>query len=153
MGCVVAERNKSALICQGCKCATSIRKDRKKTAMEKLIFVYNKDNGFMNGIFDFFHKLIKPDTYNCSLCMVTYNYFGMRQAWKTYLNSLPFEQEFYHKNEFDSIFLMKEKSEYPAIFFQKDDLSLVPLVSREELNQSDLVELMKLINDGLKSLR
>lgn len=116
--------------------------------MEKIIFVYNKDAGFMNGVFDFFHKIVKPATYDCSLCSVTYSNFGMRQTWKDFIESLPLESAFYHKDEF--IAHLKSDSDFklPAIFILKEN-GLIPLVSREELNQSDLAELMKLIERGL----
>jgi len=39
------------------------------------IFVYNADSGPINGLKDYFHKIIKPETYECNLCAVTFGNF------------------------------------------------------------------------------
>lgn len=103
----------------------------------------------MNGIFDFFHKMMVPSTYNCSLCMITYNYTGMRKAWKTYLDSLPVPVDFLHKDEFRDVFPASTYSSFPIILAQSGD-EIRQLVSPEELNESDLPGLIGLINKQVK---
>lgn len=103
----------------------------------------------MNGIFDFFHKVMKPATYNCSLCQITYNYLGMRAAWKTFLSSLPVETKFYHKDEFNRFYSAAHPTSFPAIFLEKDK-EIIQIVTSDELNQTDLVELMKLIKNKME---
>ena len=39
----------------------------------KLIFVYNAKSGKLNALFDIAHKIVKPETYQCSLCAITHD--------------------------------------------------------------------------------
>lgn len=117
--------------------------------MQKIIFVYNADSGIMNGMFDFFHKLVKPATYDCSLCMITYNYKGMRNAWKQHIQSLPIESEFYHKNQFEAKFPNETAHNFPMVLFQENS-EFVSLISKEELESIDLPGLMSLLKEKLK---
>ena len=61
-------------------------KTREKT--QKLIFVYNADSGFLNTLGDFAHKIVRPSTYPCNLCAVTFGNLGMKMEWKKFVNSL-----------------------------------------------------------------
>ena len=54
----------------------------------KLIFIYNADSGIINSIKDFFHKTLRPETYECNLCAVSYGNLAMKSEWKNYINSL-----------------------------------------------------------------
>ena len=38
---------------------------------ERLILVYNADNGLFNAVTDWSHKFFSPQTYQCSLCRYT----------------------------------------------------------------------------------
>lgn len=120
--------------------------------MAKLIFVYNAESGFMNGMFDFFHKLIHPSTYACSLCMITYNYKGMRSAWKKQLESLPIEKEFLHTDAFAQANLSDISYSLPAVFIASDHSPLEEVVSSEELNTLDLPGLMLKIKEVVSQI-
>jgi hypothetical protein len=50
--------------------------------MTQLIFVYNADSGGLNTLFDIAHKVVSPETYSCSLCMLTHGVLSERTAWK-----------------------------------------------------------------------
>lgn len=115
----------------------------------KLIFVYNSDTGFMNGIFDFFHKIMSPTSYKCSLCMITYNYFGMRKAWKTYLSSLPSGCDFLHKDEFQTRFPGHRPMRFPVIYLENEGHRDI-IATAEQLDEIDLTQLMSLINKTIK---
>jgi len=119
--------------------------------MQRLIFVYNADSGFMNGMFDFFHKLMKPSTYNCDLCVITHNHTGMRKAWKEYLMSLNIEKEYLHKDEFKKLYPAFSTLEFPAVFLQND--SIEQIISAEELKDADLSELTNLLKKHVVSCR
>jgi hypothetical protein len=47
----------------------------------KLIFVYNAESGKLNTLFDIAHKIIKPETYQCSLCAITHDAIKEKKAW------------------------------------------------------------------------
>ncbi|MEO1237919.1 MAG: hypothetical protein AAFX76_14135 [Planctomycetota bacterium] len=65
----------------------------------KLIFVYNADAGRLHAAFDSLHKLVSPGTYACSLCAVTHHPLGMKQRWRDFVEALPAEVEFLHRDE------------------------------------------------------
>ncbi|MAT65509.1 MAG: hypothetical protein CMN57_07670 [Gammaproteobacteria bacterium] len=67
---------------------------------EKLIFVYNADSGLFNTATDIAHKILSPQTYSCDLCALTHGHFRIRKEWVAFLESLPLEQEFLHRDEY-----------------------------------------------------
>ena len=119
--------------------------------MTKLVFVYNADSGFMNGMFDFFHKMMKPSTYSCDLCTITHNHTGMRKAWRSYLKSLNIEKDYLHKDEFRKLYPEHSQTELPAIFLLKEDLKMI--ISSEELKDADLSQLTSMLKEKIVSCR
>lgn len=68
---------------------------------DKLIFVYNADGGIINMVKDLIHKNVSPETYQCSLCAVTYDNLGMKQEWKQFVSQLGRDVEFLHRDELE----------------------------------------------------
>lgn len=73
--------------------------ERSHVAKKRLLFVYNADSGIGNALIDYGKKYISPETYECRLCMVTYGAFGMKKDWKKFVESLPYEAVFLHRDE------------------------------------------------------
>ena len=122
--------------------------------MEKIIFVYQKNKDeFINGIFDFFHKLMMPDTYNCDPCEVTHNYSGMRSAWKSYLEWLPLPTDYYNKQQFLDSFPNENIVSFPCVFVLHIDGKMELVISSEKLKNVGLDELTTLINKQVVSCR
>jgi hypothetical protein len=111
---------------------------------KKLILVYNADSGIINSVTDYFHKIVKPSTYQCNLCALTYDNFGMISIWKDFANDLSVDVEFLHKDEFEKEYKF-EKVEFPSGFLKKGvDVDL--LISADEINRcKSLPELMELV--------
>lgn len=65
----------------------------------KLIFIYNADSGLFNTVTDIAHKIFSPQTYSCSLCALTHDYFTVRDEWKEFIAGLGVECEFLHRDE------------------------------------------------------
>ncbi len=63
----------------------------------KLFFCYNANSGLINGILDFLHKTLKPKTYQCNLCAITYT-FKMKKNWLKFIDNLAYEVNFVHLN-------------------------------------------------------
>ena len=82
---------------------------------EAILFVYNADSGVFNTLADTAHKLLSPKTYSCNLCAVTYATFGMRGAWKTYIEGLSMPVEFLYRDEFRRRYAEREDA-LPAVF-------------------------------------
>ena len=121
---------------------------------EKLIFIFNADSGAINSMKDFFHKMIKPSSYQCNLCAVTFGSFGMKKEWASYIKDLEEDigTEFLHKDEFEKYYGQVKDAKYPSAYYKKgDELNL--FVSQEEMNAVENIdELKKMVNDRLKNL-
>lgn len=117
----------------------------------KVVFVYNADSGKVNGIKDYFRKLVRPETYQCNLCAVTFGGFGMKKEWKDYTKSSTVPMEFLHKDEFFEQYPEMTNAEFPCAYLKHNgNLSL--LISQEEMNSvGDQDELMELTNKKLAS--
>lgn len=119
-----------------------------ENGMKRIIFVYNADSGLVSGIKDFFHKILKPSTYECHLCFVSYDNFGMRKSWKDYIESLPFPTEFLHRDEF-ALKHPEVKAVLPAAFWENNG-RISPLIDADEMNAvNNLKELIDLTNSKI----
>ena len=67
---------------------------------DRLLIVYNAEAGLLAGVKDSIHKLLRPDTYPCSLCALTHRSVRMDPAWKRFLGRLPLEVRVYHRPDF-----------------------------------------------------
>jgi hypothetical protein len=110
--------------------------------IKKLIFVYNADSGLFSTVTDFAHKIVSPETYNCNLCKITYGNMTMKSSWKDYLDSLNYEKEFLHRNEFQKQYPEFKEVALPAIFAWRQDQAKL-LMSAEEINSVSDVETLK----------
>jgi hypothetical protein len=105
---------------------------------EKLVFVYNADEGFFNVLTDWTHKLVSPSTYQCSLCLYTYGMTGMRAPWKQFLDSLGLPCEFYHRPDFREKF-PGQRIEFPAVLGLRGE-NLEVLLSANDLKEVGTLE-------------
>jgi hypothetical protein len=118
-------------------------------AKPKIIFVYNADSGVFNLLSDIAHKMFSPQTYACNLCAITHSNFGMKKAWKEYLDSLENPLEFLHADEFTGQYKSKKIS-LPAIFIEENGV-LKPIASADQINESKSIEDLKsIINNKLR---
>jgi len=89
-----------------------------ETKLEKptLVFVYNADSGLFNLLTDIAHKIFSPQTYDCNLCAVTHDKFGIKDEWRQYLKTLDAPVEFLHADEFKAKYQIENTDKLPAIF-------------------------------------
>jgi hypothetical protein len=104
----------------------------------KLLFIYNANSGKLNAFADAMHKLFSPDTYQCSLCSLTYDTFSENTIWKTFRKKHHVNMEFYHKDEFETTF-PNVRIIYPAIL-KLEDSQLTTVLNSEVLNEIVNVE-------------
>ncbi|MFS4494870.1 GTPase [Maribacter sp. 2308TA10-17] len=120
----------------------------KDTKLQKLIFIYNADSGIRNMIMDSAHKIFSPDTYECSLCDITYGAFTENSVWKKYRKETNLQMEFLHKDEFAKAYASKfgYKFTFPIVLAETND-GLEIFVKTEELdkakNAEELIGLIK----------
>ena len=103
--------------------------------MDGLIFVYNARSGVLNALIDYFHKVISPSTYECSLCSLTYNNYGQVKVWKQFTQSLNIPICFKYSDHLSEIGLDKE-TKLPIVV--NTDLKVV--ASAEEINQCQTID-------------
>lgn len=116
--------------------------------MKKIIFVYNANSGYMSAVVDALHKTIRPSTYQCQLCALTYSSIAMKKQWKHFVSDLPHPTEFLHKDEFEAAY-PDSKHPLPGIFCLEDS-ALTIIVSAQEFSKiSSLDELIELVTDRI----
>ncbi|MEP2735726.1 MAG: hypothetical protein ABJP34_05460 [Erythrobacter sp.] len=84
----------------------------------KLLIVYNADTGMINAVLHAMHKALKPETYPCSLCALTYGTVSMHGVWRRFLDALPLDVAFYHRDDYAEDF-PEDQPQLPAILLQK----------------------------------
>jgi len=115
----------------------------------KLIFIYNADSGLVNTVKDFWHKALRPSTYQCNLCQTTFGVFGAKKEWKTFISDLGIESAFLHKDEFLEKYDVKD-AKYPSAYILKNG-NLSIFISQEEMNKvTTLTEMEELVSTKLK---
>ena len=118
----------------------------------KLVFVYNADSGTFNALKDAIHKIVRPSTYPCSLCAVTYGNLGMKNEWKTFVNELGVPVEFLHRDEFCEQYDCTDVT-YPVAYLNEKG-KLTEFISTEEFNATTKLDALtnlvktKLDNQG-----
>lgn len=116
-----------------------------------LIFIFNANSDTISSIKDFFHKMIKPLTYNCNLCAVTFGNFGMKKDWAEYVSGLEEDVniEFLHKDEFEKYYDINDAN-YPSAYFHAKEFTKI-FITQDEMNAVGSVKALKdLVNKRLK---
>ena len=67
---------------------------------DRILMVYNADEGLFNAINDWAHKMFSPETYECPLCRFTYGLGGMLKPWKTFIEQQPCPVQFLYRPYF-----------------------------------------------------
>ena len=116
-----------------------------------ILFVYNADSGIFKTLTDYTHKIVKPSTYGCNLCAVTYGNFGMKSTWKDFVSKLELPVDFLHKDEFMKSY-KNENVKFPIAFIKRGlDLSI--FITSDEINECKTLKvLMNLVTNKLKRI-
>lgn len=114
----------------------------------ELIFVYNADSGLLNTLIDIGHKIIKPETYTCNLCNLTFGNFAENKKWKGFRESTDIEMEFLHRDEFEEKYTM----ELPCPVILKGPEPLKTAIPKERLEEmrslDELISAVKKLGSG-----
>lgn len=98
----------------------------------KLVFVYNADSGFLNTLLDIGHKIIKPETYTCNLCSLTFGNFAENAKWKAFREGSLHGMEFLHRDEFEAKY--GRKLDCPVILKEAGNGQLEVAIPSARLN-------------------
>lgn len=99
----------------------------------RLILVYNADSGLLNAVKDAVWKVVRPATYPCSLCALTYGWVSMHGRWRRFLGQLPQAKVFHHRDDFALAF-PGLAIPLPAILLAEGEAPPQVLVSAAELD-------------------
>lgn len=122
-------------------------------ARARLLIVYNADGGVLNALRDALWKITSPATYPCSLCAITYGAVSMHPEWKRFLESLPLEVAFHHRDDFAAAY-PDHGIALPTIAIALGGDEVRVLVSKDELDQTqDTLQLMERVEDALAQWR
>lgn len=117
-----------------------------------MLFVYNANSGFLNGLMDVGHKLISPATYSCKLCALTHDTFSENKIWKDFQENGTLDLEFYHRDEFEAKYGVGKFS-YPVVLVNEGN-ELEEILGPSDLNKiKDTRELIMTIKEGIANTR
>ncbi len=117
---------------------------------EKIIFVYNAKSGFVNGLFDAGHKLLSPQTYQCSLCSLTHGAFKERTSWKEFRERSKILLEFFHIDEFEENYEnYKTVFSYPIVIAELDGRLNVLLDDDQLRSLKNIDELINFLENSI----
>ena len=115
----------------------------------RLLLVYNADGGIVSMVKDAIHKVVSPATYPCSLCAITYGPVSMHGDWRRFLDSLPIDVVFHHKDDFGEAY-PDHGIALPVVLVASNDDKPQVLVSADELDETQgTTELIALVEDRL----
>ena len=115
----------------------------------RLMIVYNADSGILNALAHAVHKAIRPSTYPCSLCALTYGAVSMRRQWRHFLSGLRMDKVFHHRDDFSRTF-PGHSFALPAILISENGNPLRILVSNETLDRiHDVEQLIAVVEERL----
>jgi hypothetical protein len=117
---------------------------------ERLLIVYNAEAGLIAGAKDSLHKLLRPDTYPCSLCALTHGTLRMDPRWKRFLARMPIDVRVYHRSDFRERYPDLDLP-LPAVLKERGREAQL-LIGAEELKGIDSVDaLIAAIEDRLSA--
>lgn len=120
--------------------------------LEKILFVYNINSGIVSTLSEYFPKVIKPQTYRCRLCSLTFGNLGMKSEWREFLRELKVPVQFLHRDEFEARY-PNMTAQFPNAFIVNGG-ELIPFMSREEFNGfTSLEELMEAVTGKIKEFK
>lgn len=127
----------------------SSQPDNKKLAGD-LLFVYNADSGFGNILRDTLIKIFRPESYPCNLCRITYGNFGMKRAWRSFIETSGLHARFVHRDEFHAEFPGLDPA-LPTLLI-RNGKSVSILITAKEMNAiRNIPELIRRIRDALSA--
>ncbi len=117
--------------------------------LPKLLMVYNAEGGMVNAVLHGVHKVLRPSTYPCSLCALTFGLVSMHGEWRRFLDGLPVEPVFHHSDDFAAAYPAADHA-LPAILLRQNGDGPELLISAEQMDAlPNLAALKALVRESL----
>jgi hypothetical protein len=120
-------------------------------AFAKLLLVYNADSGLFNLLADAAHRVVRPSTYPCRLCAITYTFTGMRSEWREFVQSLGHPIEFLHRDELAGVYGISDVP-LPAVFVNWGDRTRLLITAAEIDGCKSMEDLKQLVHGHVEAL-
>ncbi len=118
----------------------------------EIVFVYNADGTSSGTAKDFVHKIVRPSTYDCQLCAVTFGFAGMKSKWREFIATLDATVSFLHRDELGDDHLSVVGQALPGAWQRRDGTSWEVLIDSPTMRSCDsLDELIELMRARLSS--
>ena len=124
-----------------------------RTYPDRLLMVYNAENGLFNALNDWAHKFFSPHTYQCTLCHFTYGLTGMLKEWKTFIELQPVPTVFFHRREFWQAHPDFLATKLPLILVEKSGRLEILLSANEIKDTGGVMTLIDLVQSRLDRWR
>lgn len=116
----------------------------------EIVFVYNADGTISGKAKDFVHKIVRPSTYDCQLCAVTFGFAGMKSKWRMFITSLDATVSFLHRDELGDDHASINGQALPGAWLRRDGAQWEVLVDSPTMRSCDsLDELIELMRERL----
>jgi len=112
--------------------------------VDGLILIYNARRGVFHFLIDYFHKVLPPSTYECSLCRITYNNYGLLKACKQFIQSLNISVTFKYSDHLSEIGMDKQ-TQLPVVINTDLSLAVSQRVIKQCKTNSALIKLIRKI--------
>jgi hypothetical protein len=116
----------------------------------ELCFVYNAKSGLGNMLLDGLHKVIRPSTYPCELCAITYHAVGMRKQWKAFIRASSVSFQFYYTDNLPPE--LKMDVSFPAVLRYENSTVSCILDKSDFQRINDLEELRVILKERVPEL-
>ena len=122
-----------------------------RTNPDRMLMVYNAEDGLFNALNDWAHKFFSPHTYQCTLCHFTYGLTGMLKVWKTFIELQPFPTVFFHRTEFKQAHPKFRAMTFPLILVERQGRVEVLLTADEIKATGGLMTLINRVQARLEA--
>ncbi len=117
---------------------------------DRMLMVYNAEEGFFNALNDWAHKFFSPETYECPLCRFTYGMTSMLMPWKKFIEQQAFPVSFQYRPEFRKSYPQFKALPLPLILIEQAG-TVEPLIFAEEIEATGgLTALIGLVQSRLE---
>ena len=103
--------------------------------LDEVLFVWNADGTLVSRALDAVHKIVRPETYQCDLCVITHGALTERREWRDFVNRLGLPARALHRDEFAVAFPGRDFA-WPAVLARRGD-GLEAIAGPRELAEMD----------------
>ena len=118
--------------------------------MKQLYFVHNANSSLIAQTINYWKRTFFPNSVSCNLCLLISKGMAVNPLWKKFVAELPYDVEFFHKDEWKRNYPQYEDMELPAVFLGENGTFSLAINAAELKEQKNMEELQHFIRERLK---